>query len=142
MTTFQEGNLRGPLAEFAGCSADGHAECGARLPEIAVVRCRLGAGDLTVNLPRCVVFEAAHDLPFARALRGALCHVLLGPLAGCHPDQDHLIEGMIGVAVAPSAKPVARCGLLLLVIGQRLAEDDGAGLVQENSVFAVPTHCP
>lgn len=64
---FQEGNLGWPLAKFAGCCGDVYAECAADLAQVGVVRCWPGAGNLAVDLPCCVAFEAAHDVPLALA---------------------------------------------------------------------------
>jgi hypothetical protein len=65
-----------------------------------------GIGDLAVDFPCRVAFEATHDFPFAFAFGGAFGHVFLSPLARGHADQDDLIQGMVCVAV--TARPPNR----------------------------------
>ena len=103
---FQERNPGWPLAKFAGCGRDGATERGAHLAKIGVVGGCLGVGDLAVDFPGCVAFEAAHDFAFALAFRGAFGHVVLRSPARCHADEDDLVQGVVGVAVTASAEPV------------------------------------
>ena len=109
VSSFQTRKDGNPLAQFAGNGRDGEAEFGPHAAEVGVVWCRPGVGDLAVDFPGCVAFEAAHDFAFALALGGAFGHVLLCPLARAHPDQDDLVQGVVGVAVAASTEPVAGC---------------------------------
>lgn len=104
--TRQDGH---PLAKFAGYGRDGDPEFGPHAAEVGVVGCRPGVGDLAVDFAGCVAFEAAHDFAFALALGRPFGHVILGSLARGHADQDYLMQGVIGAAIAASAEPVAGC---------------------------------
>lgn len=120
------------MAKFPGIGRNGATESGAHLAKIRVVWGGLGFSDLEIDVPGCGPFETAHYFPFALALRGAFGHVVLGSLARCHADQDNLIQGRVGVAIAASAEPVT---------GGWLPEDAGMGATVTRSWFAtsVPT---
>ena len=63
------------------------------MAQVGVVWRCLGGGDLAVDFPCRIAFKTAHDFPFAFAFRGAFGHVVFGPSARGHADQDDLIEG-------------------------------------------------
>lgn len=90
-----------PVAKFACCGGDGQSEFGAHVAQVGVVGGCLRVGDLAVDFPGCVPFEAAHDFPFALAFGGAFSHVVLGSLARSHSDKDYRMQGVLALRSPP-----------------------------------------
>lgn len=69
------------MADAMCCGVEGKAKPEPGLPQIGDAGCWPWVGDLTVKLPGCVAFEAAHDFLFAFAFGAAFGNVVLHPLA-------------------------------------------------------------